>query len=411
MPSGFLDNDLYKFTMQQAVWRLYPEHEVEYSLLNRGRDFRVNDEFVAGFRKQLDQMAGLTLQPDERDYLEQVPLFEKDYLDMLGMYRYDPDQVNWDVDGNGRLSITVKRPWETAILWEVPLLAIVSELYFKHVEPAENDWLVVYRMRSLAKAQAMIRAGCKFADFGTRRRYSLRHQQEMITAMIMANRRLSGSGSFVGTSNVHFAKEFKIAAVGTVAHEWIMAHEAMFDVESANGRAMNQWISLYRGKAATALSDTYTTELFLDNFDRSLAMQYDGVRQDSGDPEKFLEDLIRHYEQLGIPASSKQIVFSDGLDADRCVGLHRLVNGRLEDSYGIGTNLTNDLPGSRPLDIVIKMTRFDHGNVVKIPDEKGKETGDNNRCRRVSDRIKQHLESGKSDGGNGIGGGKGVGPA
>jgi len=373
--------------MQQAVLSRYGGHPAAYELFSRRRPVRVNESFAEAFAAELEGMAALRLQDHERAYLGGLDLFGDDYLEYLSDFRFQPDTVAWKLDRAGELSIEVEGPWEEVILWEVPLLALVSELYFTRVHPAAQDSLEDYRLRSFRKGQALREAGCRFADFGTRRRYSAAHQEVMIEAMLEANPPDVEDSCLTGTSNVELARKYGIRPVGTVAHEWIMAHEVMFGVEQANERAMQEWLDIYNGEAAIALTDTYTSSLFFRDFTPKLSGAYSGVRQDSGSPEEFFDRLLRHYRARGIDPAGKRVVFSDGLNVGRVREIHRHVDGRMQDAYGIGTHLTNDIPGSEPLDIVIKMTRFDGEHAVKLSDEPGKVTGDADKCRRIQELI------------------------
>jgi len=384
---GFLDNDLYKFTMQQAVLGRYRGHPVAYKLFSRRNPVRVDEAFVDALLAELESMKPIKLEDPERQYLAGLGLFKEPYLQYLADFRFNPGNVSVQLSPAGVLSIQVEGPWEEVILWEVPVLALISELYFARRRSSPSDSLEDFRERSRTKGQALREAGCPFADFGTRRRYSARHQEVMIEAMMEANPPGGEGSCFTGTSNVELARRYGIRPVGTVAHEWIMAHEVMFGVENANERAMREWLRIYEGEAAIALTDTYSSRLFFRDFGPDLANIYSGVRQDSGSPEAFLDRLLAHYRHLGIDPAGKRVIFSDGLDVSRARQIHHYVGGRMQDAYGIGTHLTNDIPGIQPLDIVIKLTRFDGEPAVKLSDEPGKVTGDADKCRRIQEFV------------------------
>lgn len=374
MIKTILDNDLYKFTMQQAVHRLYPKARVRYKLTNRG-----GTPFPEGFaglmKERVAKMADLRLTREERVWLETAcPYFTKAYLDYLASYRYDPDQVEISQQGH-TLSVRVEGPWCRTILWEVPLMAIISETYFKVTNPDILSRQAI-RERNQTKAQMMSNAGLTFVEFGTRRRFSaVNHAHFLEDVLALDHHRLAG------TSNVHFARIYDLAPVGTLAHEWIMFHAALTDYATANAAAMDAWLQVYPDVLGIALTDTFTTPLFLKAFTRDRAGRFSGVRQDSGDPEAFTRDIIRHYREKGLDPGTKAVVFSDGLDVERAMKIHRFCRGQVKDSYGIGTNLTNDV-GIDPLNIVIKLSwvapepGMEGRPTVKLSDDPGKHTGD-----------------------------------
>ena len=374
MIETILDNDLYKFTMQQAVYQLYPKARVRYELTNRGQT-PFPEGFAGLIKDRVARMAGLRLTRDERVWLEKTcPYFTKSYLDYLAAYRYDPDQVDISQQGH-TLSVRVHGPWCQTILWEVPLMAVISETYFKVTNPEILSRQAI-RERNQSKAQMMSDAGLTFVEFGTRRRFSVANHAHFLEDVLALD-----SHRMAGTSNVHFARIYGIAPVGTLAHEWIMFHAALTDYETANAAAMDAWLRVYPDVLGIALTDTFTTKVFLKAFNRDRAGRFSGVRQDSGDPEIFTRDMLAHYREKGIDPASKAIVFSDGLDVERAMKIHRFCRGEVKDSYGIGTNLTNDV-GVDPLNIVIKLSWAEPEPgmagrpTVKLSDDPGKHTGD-----------------------------------
>ncbi len=373
MIQSFLDNDLYKFTMQQAAHMLYPRAEAEYKFLNRG-----NTPFPEGFaqriRAKVDEMADLSLSREEKQYLEDTCYFLTPvYLDFLESYVFDPGEVRIEQQG-ADLLLTVKGPWYRTILWEIPLMALISEIYFSMMEFPTLSRPEIQAINR-KKAETMRLHQVKFADFGTRRRYSAANHENLITDILELE-----NHTFVGTSNVHFARKFNITPIGTLAHEWLMFHAVLSGYQMANITAQDAWVRVFQGDLGIALTDTYTTDVFLSGFDTVHAKLFDGVRQDSGDPVTFLHQILAHYKKLHIDPASKTVVFSDGLDVDRAVAIHRECKGKIKDSYGIGTNLTNDV-GVTPLNMVIKMSRARPDNkrlwqeTVKLSDDKGKHTG------------------------------------
>lgn len=349
MIQSLLDNDLYKFTMQQAVLKLYPQALAQYDFIERN-EIRFPEGFDRRLRDQVDRMADLRLTREEKSYLSGAcPYFTQDFLDFLESFVLNPEHVEIKQQGS-RLSVTVKGPWIDTIPWEVPLMAVISELYFKMTGAApvsRSD----QEKRNREKARVLAREGIRFAEFGTRRRFSSTAHHNLIHDLTA-----SPDNTFAGTSNVFLARTFGTPPVGTVAHEWFMFHGALYGYKNANEDAMDTWTKVYGQDLSIILTDTYTTGIFLPAFDRYRAGLFDGVRQDSGDPLRFTDRMIRHYEGLGIDPSTKQIVYSDGLDVARAVQIHTYCRGRIMDLYGIGTSLSNDV-GVNPLNMVIKLTR------------------------------------------------------
>jgi len=370
---SILDNDLYKFTMQQAVLELYPAACVAYEFINRRPSDRFNRAFFDALAQSVREMSGLRLQPDQRRFLErQCPYLKPAYLDYLEDYRYDPSEVDARLDDQGGLSIAIRGSWQRAILWEVPLLALVSELYGRHVDAHWNGDGQAEKIA--AKSSILQRAGCVFADFGTRRRRSYATQELVVGG-------LCGDPGFVGTSNVHLAQVYQLKPIGTMAHEWIMAHSVLGGLRHANRFALEAWYRVYHGQLGIALTDTYTSRAFFDDFDAHYAGLYDGVRQDSGCPFEFADLAVAHYRKLGIDPTTKTIVFSDGLTPELAARLSAHCQGRIRCSFGIGTNLTNDFEGSAALNIVIKLTSVDGIPVVKLTDDPAKASGQPNALR------------------------------
>lgn len=367
MIRSVLDNDLYKFTMQQAVLDLYPEVRATYEFINRRPSDRFNAEFLGPLAGAVEQLSRLQLQEEERSFLRrQCPYLKPAYLDYLKNYRYDPAEVDLRLDDQHGLSMVIDGPWHRTILWEVPLLALVSELYGKHVD---TNWTPDGQLEKIAAKGSMLeRAGCAFADFGTRRRRDHATQDLIVGA-------LRDNPGFVGTSNVHLAHVHDLRPIGTMAHEWIMAHSVLCGLRHANRFALDAWCRVYNARLGIALTDTYTTKAFFDDFDTFYARLYDGVRQDSGSPFEFTDRAVEHYRKLRIDPTTKTIVFSDGLTPELAVRLHRHCAGRIRCSFGIGTNLTNDFEGNRALNIVIKLKGVNGIPVVKLTDDPAKATG------------------------------------
>jgi len=369
--TSILDSDLYKFSMQQAVIKKFSKHKVKYRFFNRGVQ-----KFPKGFdvmlKEQVQYMSKLKLTRQERRFLEKrCKFFDPAYLDFLSGYRYDPNELDIKLDEEGHLSITIKGYWYRTILWEVPLMALISQLYFTMVKHNifESD---VRESNNKAKALGLSEHEIPFADLGSRRRFSFEIHDEVVGHFN------SHGDSFVGTSNVYLAMLHDVKPLGTQAHEWFSFHGALFGYKMANKMAMEHWVDVYDGELGIALTDTYTTDNFYKNFNTKFAKLYDGVRHDSDDPFVFLEKTIAHYEKLGIDPMSKTIIFSDSLNVSKTIDIAKACFGRIDYSFGIGTYFTNDV-GVTPLNMVIKMFEVEIDDewksVIKLSDVPGKNTG------------------------------------
>ena len=381
MIMSILDTDLYKLTMQQAVCEQFPRVHVWYKFFNR--DLR---HFPAGFkealREKIQYIGALRLLHDEKTYLkEHCPYLTPVYIDFLSGYKFNPNEVLITQD-SWQLSVEIRGPWYRTILWEVPLLATISELYYEMTNQsgAGNDYSIANASK---KSQRISEIGCSAAEFGTRRRFSSNNQFNVVGTM---------KHVLSGTSNVYLAMKHLLKAIGTQAHEWTQAMAAMFGYKSANRIALEKWAEVYKGDLGIALSDTFTSGPFFDAFDLRLAKLFDGVRHDSGDPIYFAGRVVEHYKKLGIDPTTKTIVFSDSLDLDKVLLINSHCNGVIKDSYGIGTNFSNDV-GVKPLNIVIKLTgvSLDNGrtwvDAIKLSDDEGKNTGNPEEVKRAKEIL------------------------
>jgi len=367
------DNDFYKFAMQNAVLKHYPSALVKYEFKSRTKT-----EFPESMQKELnefiDHMQHTYFIDDSITAMRKIGVFDSTYLEYLRHHRFNPNEVcvtQTDED----LKVEICGPWYSAILWEVPLLAAISELYYLKLGIAPKFRKERYKT-NVDKVDKLIKHKVNFIEFGTRRRFSFGVQNELLDDM---STRKQISQYCLGTSNVLLATTHNMRPIGTQAHEWFMFHGAIFGPQMATSIALDKWAETYKGKLGIALTDTYTTDWFLRSFDYVRASLWDGVRQDSGDPMEFADKIIKHYESLGIDPSTKTIVFSDSLDVDKVLEIEEYVNKRIKTVYGIGTNFTNDV-GVDPLNIVIKMTACSYNRegfvpTVKLSDNPGKRSG------------------------------------
>ena len=371
LPS-ILDNDFYKFTMQHAVIKLFPYAKARYAFINRGKH-----EFPQGFSKKLAEainaLKNLKLTADEKDFLlKTCPYLDATYLDFLEGYRYNPNEVTITQNGSD-LEVTIEGMWYRTILWEVPIMALICELYYQTTNQSpESDTLIADK--ALQKMNLYNDLQINIAEFGTRRRHSF-HTHDLVVKTLTEQ----GKPGFVGTSNVYLAMKHKTKPIGTHAHEWFMFHAAKYGYKMANRQGLDHWVDVYRGDLGIALTDTYTTDIFLQQFDKKLGKLFDGVRHDSGNPLEFADKIIHRYQQLGIDPRLKSIIFSDGLNAKKVEEITNYCRGKIGLSFGIGTDFTNDV-GLKPMNIVLKMTEAlpqneDWTGVVKLSDEPMKNTG------------------------------------
>ncbi|MDL1913551.1 MAG: nicotinate phosphoribosyltransferase [Bergeyella sp.] len=370
---SILDNDFYKITMQNAVVKIFPHQKVKYKFINRGKH-KFPEGFGKSLRKSVDSMSYLRLTKAEKKFMiKTCPYIDLPYLDFLEGYRYDPSEVKIRQMGND-LDVSVEGLWYRTILWEVPLLALISELHYvmNHLERDANNIVIE---KTIDKANFLNLLGVNFAEFGTRRRHSFNVQDMVVKALCN-----KCDTTFIGTSNVYFAMKYHIKPIGTHAHEWFMFHAAEYGFKMANAIALEHWVDVYRGDLGVALSDTFTTEVFFRQFDKKFSKLFDGVRHDSGDPLEFADKTIAHYTENGINPLFKYIIFSDGLNLEKVEEITKYCKGKIGVSFGIGTNLTNDV-GLKPMNIVIKLVGVQAQNrewipTVKLSDEKEKYTGE-----------------------------------
>jgi len=370
---GILDNDLYKFTMQQAICQHFPRSIVRYKFHNRGRT-NFPDNFAKSLKAEISSWVQYTLSERACYWLiETCPFLSPVYLDFLRGYVFDPNEVKIQQFPCGNIEIIVEGPWYRAVLWEVPLLATISEFYFQTIKTPIYSRDVTQKI-NLDKAQRIKCHKLTVSDFGTRRRYSYDNHETVIKAL---------KGSLVGTSNVRLAYHQDIKPIGTHAHEWVMYHAVKYGYNSANYMALKNWANIFKGKLGIALTDTYTSDVFLQSFDTLYSKLFDGVRQDSGDPFAYIDKIIKHYKQHRIDPSTKTIVFSDSLNIDLALRLKAQCDEKgIKCAFGIGTNLTNDV-GATPLNIVIKLDAVFGRNkqwlpTVKLSDDINKHTGNKN---------------------------------
>ncbi|MBD8880463.1 nicotinate phosphoribosyltransferase [Rhodanobacter sp. 7MK24] len=367
---SLLDTDLYKFSMMQLVLHHYPAAQVEYRFKCRNPGIDLVP-YIAEIRAELEELCELRFSAEELDYLRAMRFIKSDFVDFLGLFRLNakyvtiaPAEAN-----NGEIEIRIKGPWLHTILFEVPLLAIVNEVYFRNTQPQHD---LAEGRRRLQEKIALLHGTpgyehCRIADYGTRRRFSRIWHEEVLVAL------RDGLGTqLAGTSNVWFAMRLGLTPLGTLAHEYLQAHQALGPrLRDSQVAALEAWAKEYRGDLGIALSDVYGLAAFLRDFDMYFCKLFDGARHDSGDPFDWGERMLAHYRANRVDPRGKVLVFSDGLDIPKVMQLYEHFRGRCLLAFGVGTNLSNDT-GPTPLNIVIKMIRCNGQPVAKLSDSPGK---------------------------------------
>ena len=364
---SLLDTDLYKFNMDQVIFHKHTDLSGEYYFRCRNAGVVFTQEMFEEINAQIDHLCTLTFRKEELDYLRAIRFIKNDYVEFLRLWRPIRDYVETSLSPEGELSIVVRGPLFSAMQFEIYLLEIVNEVYFRMKYDYEA-LLAGARARLDAKIEGFKtgRYTFRFAEFGCRRRLSREWEDEAV-------RRLAAETLCAGTSNVYLAMKYDLTPVGTYAHEFVQMYQGIDAIPLAytNHHAMEDWYDEYRGDNGTALTDTITTDLFLLDFNRAMVNNFSGVRHDSGDPFAWGEKIIAHYAKYGVDARTKTLLFSDSLDFDRAQALQEYFQERARVSFGIGTFCSNDT-GVEPLNIVIKLQTVNGNAVAKLSDTPGK---------------------------------------
>ena len=371
---SILDTDLYKFTTSYAYIKLFPYAMGTFAFTDRD-ETEYSEDFLSELKSAIKSLAEVRLTEEEKDYMYAhcrfIPLV---YWEWLSSFRFEPEKINVYLDDKKHLHMEVTDFLYKVTLYEVPLLAIVSEIKNKYSGYKIDREYVLSRLKE--KVELSNQNKMPFSEFGTRRRFSY-EVQELVIDYLKKN-----SLYCTGTSNCHLAMKYNMLMMGTHPHEWFMFHGAQFGYKHANYMALENWVNVYDGDLGTALSDTYTSDSFLTNFSRKQAKLFDGVRCDSGDEFEFIDRLIARYQELGIDATTKTIIFSNALDFEKALRIYNYCSGKIRCAFGIGTNLTNDT-GYKPSNIVMKLTQC-----------KMNKNQECRECIKLSDDLGKHLGSG-----------------
>ncbi len=364
--TSLLDTDLYKFTMMQVVLHQFPGAQVEYRFKCRNPGIDLTP-YVEEIREQIKALCTLRFTEDELAYLRGLRFIKSDFVDFLGLFQLNTKYIHVEPaqTGPGEISIVIKGPWLHTILFEIPVLAIVNEVYFRRTRPRPD---FETGRRRLREKIALIRddpslSDLHIADYGTRRRFSCAWQEQVLLDL-----KSDMKDNLAGTSNVMFAARHNLIPLGTMAHEYLQACQALGPrLRDSQTFGFEMWAKEYRGDLGIALSDVYGMDAFLRDYDMYFCKLFDGTRHDSGDPIDWGERTIAHYEHNRVDPRTKTLVFSDSLTIPKVIELYRRFHGRARLAFGVGTNLTNDL-GYTPLQIVIKMVGCNGQPVAKLSD-------------------------------------------
>ena len=373
--TSLLDTDLYKFTMMQVVLHQFPGAEVEYKFKcrNAGSPGIGNlSPYVHEIREEIRGLCSLQFQDAELSYLKAMRFIKSDFVDFLGIFQLNEKYVSVNALPTGEVEVVIRGPWLHTILFEIPVLAIINEVYFRKTQKQPDFSEGRKRLETkIGQLQLSSLAELKIADYGTRRRFSKAWHEEVLRTLV--SRLGTGTdGQLAGTSNVLFAMKLGLTPLGTMAHEYLQACQALGPrLRDSQVFGFEMWAKEYRGDLGIALSDVYGMSAFLRDFDLYFCKLFDGARHDSGDPFQWGERMLGHYAQNRVDPKTKTLIFSDGLTVPRTVELYQQFRGRCQLAFGIGTNLTNDL-GYEPLQIVIKMVRCNGQPVAKLSDTPSK---------------------------------------
>ncbi|AGF47024.1 nicotinate phosphoribosyltransferase [Candidatus Kinetoplastibacterium desouzaii TCC079E] len=363
--NSLLDTDLYKFSMMQVVLHHFPSAYVEYRYKCRTPGINLTP-YIDEIRDEIINLCSLRFTDDELDYLGSLRFIKSDFIDFLRIFYLSEKSITIEnSETTGEININVKGPWLHTILFEIPILAIVNEVYFRH--NSENLNFEEGRRRLESKISLVLQdsnlSDFRVAEYGTRRRFSKQWHEEVVSKM-----KCDMGKNFLGTSNVMLAKKYQVSPLGTMGHEYLQACQALGPrLRDSQVFAFDIWAKEYRGDLGIVLSDVYGIDAFLRDFDTYFCKLFDGARHDSGDPFNWGNRLLDHYQKNRVDPRNKTLVFSDALTFPKAIELRKYFSGRCKITFGIGTNLTNDL-GYRPLQIVMKMVRCNGQPVAKVSD-------------------------------------------
>ena len=398
----FTDNDAYTFSCQYYILQTYPRAEVEYTFFDRNHTVYPKG-FAEKVKEQINLMQNVRITEEEIAFMQhRMYYLPQWYFTFLRGYKFNPAEVHIEQAPDGQLAISIRGKWYSTIMWEMPVLSIVSELMHQHRGDLERYDADVEYERAVDKARQILRGGLVLGDMGTRRRLSFVHHDNVIRAMKASadagGEQVDGvfvpwKGRIVGTSNVYLAMKYGLVPMGTMSHQIIEFEENVSGIFECNFNVMRKFSDVYDGDNGIYLYDCFGDKVFFNNLSKRMALMFVGLRVDSGVEEEQTEKIIEKYKQLGINPATKQVIYSNGLNIERALEIHRFVDGRVQDSYGMGTFLTCDVLGCKPMNIVVKLTKCritekrEWHDCVKLSCDKGKTLGNPEKCAYLLKQI------------------------
>nr|WP_308648268.1 nicotinate phosphoribosyltransferase [uncultured Agathobacter sp.] len=371
--NSLLETDMYKFSMGQTIFHQFTSYKTTWTFKCRNKDVHFSEEMVEEIRQQIAAFCSLRFTEEELDYLDNITWIKGSYVDFLRLWQPRYEEFTITTDAPCGLSIEAAGTWLNTTMYEIPILAIVNEVYFRMAYDYD-ELLEQFKTRLSQKVEMLEKNKYRlntFSEFGLRRRLSAQAQEIAVEAL--ANLKDTDS-KFIGTSNVYLAKKYNLKPIGTMAHEWIMCtgqgnhkHNPAY----SNWYALDAWVKEYGILNGIALTDTITTDCFLRDFQLTYATLFSGVRHDSGDPYEWGEKMIAHYKKLGINPVTKTLLFSDSLDFEKATQIYDHFKDKVQVAFGIGTFISNDT-NVPALNIVMKTTKCNGMDVAKISDIAGK---------------------------------------
>lgn len=400
--SHLTDNDAYTFSCQYYILQTYPRAEVEYQFFDRNNTC-YPEGFAALVEEQLGYMPQVMITSAEIDFMKRKMYYLPEwYFTFLRGYRFNPHEVTVTQDEEGHLQVSIRGKWFSVIMWEMPILSIVSELMHYLQGNVEKYNLQNEEKRAIDKAHEILKNGIVLGDMGTRRRFSFDHHDMVVRTMKVVYEQggyddntghHEWTGKFTGTSNVYLAMKHDLIPIGTMSHQLIQFEENVSGVFECNFNVMKKFSDVYDGDNGTYLYDCFGDKVFFNNLSKRMAMMFTGLRVDSGEENEQTDKIIEKYKSLGIDPATKQVVYSNALNIKKAIAIHRYVNGRVQDSYGMGTFLTCDVQNAKPMNIVIKLTRSritekrEWHDCVKLSCDKGKTVGNAEKCAYLLKQI------------------------
>lgn len=371
--NSLLETDMYKFSMGQTIFHQFTSYKTTWTFKCRNKDVHFSEEMVEEIRQQIAAFCGLRFTEEELDYLDNITWIKGSYVDFLRLWQPRYEEFTITTDAPCGLSIEAAGTWLNTTMYEIPILAIVNEVYFRMAYDYD-ELLEQFKTRLSQKVEMLEKNKYRlntFSEFGLRRRLSAQAQEIAVEALTGLK---DTDSKFIGTSNVYLAKKYNLKPIGTMAHEWIMCtgqgnhkHNPAY----SNWYALDAWVKEYGILNGIALTDTITTDCFLRDFQLTYATLFSGVRHDSGDPYEWGEKMIAHYKKLGIDPGTKTLLFSDSLDFGKATQIYDHFKDKVQVAFGIGTFISNDT-NVPALNIVMKTTKCNGMDVAKISDIAGK---------------------------------------